>query len=286
MFIDCVTLQAPLRSDENWPLCCCNSIKLNVELVFSSSLPVCSWRVAARSPGFQLTLAVQLRKSAVNPHLSHHTWLSKTAIVLKLVIIMTLHIFHLLLSELLFAIRGAGQSLVHRTLNSGKKSPADHRGDQQCLNESPGRYSVEISATKTHHIPSCCCCCRMNCYLRLVWVKSHVQPVSWVCCGPTNIRCWSVCPGRAVCTLSCLASLSPDMQGLTPTLAAVRMCKNILEVLLLKLNCTQVHVLYWKLIIMVQKQFILKLLWWRGTLLKLIPQNSIVFNHCEYNLSI
>ena len=49
---------------------------LSVGLIFSSfSSPsasgICSWRVAARSPGFQLTLAVHLWKSAVNPHHSH-----------------------------------------------------------------------------------------------------------------------------------------------------------------------------------------------------------------------
>ena len=51
---------------------------------FPSASGICSWRAAANSPGFQLTLAVYLRKSAVNPHLFSTYSNSKPAIVLKL----------------------------------------------------------------------------------------------------------------------------------------------------------------------------------------------------------
>lgn len=59
---------------------------------------------------------------------------------------MSLHIFHLLLSQLCFATIG-GLTEFNGKVKYKQKRPADHRGDQESLNESPGRAAVEISAT-------------------------------------------------------------------------------------------------------------------------------------------
>lgn len=93
----------------------------------SPASEICCWYVSARSPGFQLTLAVYLRKSAVNLLLSYCT--SKPAIVLNRLFILRLLTFstYLKLSE------------------DRVWTGADHRGDQQHLNESPGRKSLLLT---------------------------------------------------------------------------------------------------------------------------------------------
>lgn len=89
-------------------------------------------------------------------------------------------IFHLLLSELLFAV---WQGLVESNIWTGASS-WPQRWSARVWMRVQGAALLKCSATSVLHSQSCCCCCRMNCFLRSIWLKAGVwQLASWVCCS-------------------------------------------------------------------------------------------------------
>lgn len=148
------------------------------------------WRVAARSPFFQLTLAEQSKGKEQSAHI--------------------------FLGSLKLPLRRTCCSLVFSTrsylrLHSGVLE----RSTEKCwpqrspavLHEGPGRTSSEMTATETLHS-------RVNYFLRSTWLKAHVQPLS----GEFSAQHWLL-------VWVCL-SASPDLKGLSslPMLSSYFVC--------------------------------------------------------------
>lgn len=145
----------------NWVLTFC---WVNFHSFAPSASGICSWRVAARTPGFQLTLAAQLRKRAINPLLSLYCT-SKTSYCVKQLVI--LHFFHLLLSELPAELSVKSTQEWSAVISAGR--------EKYLLLKCPtlGATAGWMALCGGHDSEHAC---RQFC----------------VCCGPTN----SVCPWR------------------------------------------------------------------------------------------